>query len=70
MPHKGLVLLMFQNILQVYVSETLGRILLAILQKYGLGFLMALQAQGFQKLTLATGVRGLFKSKVLAESKH
>ena len=58
MPHKGLVLLMFQNILQVYVSETLGRILLAMLQKYGLGFLMALQAQGFQKLPLATGVRG------------
>ena len=49
MPHKGLVLLMFQNILQVHFIETLGGILVVILQKYGLGFLMALQAQGFQK---------------------
>lgn len=63
MPHKGLVLLMFQNILQVHFSETLGGLLLAIWQKYGLGFLMALQAQSFQKLSLATGFRGLFNSK-------
>ena len=70
MPHKGLVLLMFPNILRVNASETLGRILLAILQKYGLGILMALQAQGFQKLPLATRVRGQLKCKALAGSEH
>ena len=37
MPHKGLVLLMFQNILQVHCGETLGGLLLAILQKILLG---------------------------------